>query len=78
MKVVTTYSLPDWKELAVSKDFGDEWLKSNRSCILIVPSAIAPVENNILIDEAHPQFSTIKTSLNRPVLWDRRLFFPPQ
>lgn len=70
--------LPDWRESAVSKAFGDRWLDSNRSCILIVPSAIAPVENNILINEAHPQFLTIKTSLNRPVFWDRRLFFLPQ
>ncbi|MGL6337738.1 MAG: RES family NAD+ phosphorylase [Waterburya sp.] len=75
-EVVTTYSLSEWKELSVSKNFGDNWLLSNRSCILIVPSAIAPVENNILINESHPQFSTITTSLNQPVVWDRRLFFP--
>lgn len=75
-ETVTTYSLPDWKQSSVSKIFGDNWLDSKRSCILIVPSAIAPVENNILINESHPQFSTITTSLNQPVIWDRRLFFP--
>ncbi len=74
-EIVTTYNLPNWQEISVSKSYGDEWLSSNRSCILIVPSAIAPVENNILVNEAHPQFPTIKTSLNKPVLWDRRLFF---
>ena len=73
-ETVTMYSLPDWKQQSVSKTFGDRWLDSKRSCILIVPSAIAPVENNILINEFHPQFSTITTSLNRPVIWDRRLF----
>lgn len=73
-EVVTNYSLPNWKEQSVSKTFGDEWLNSNRSSILIVPSVIAPVENNILINENHPQFSSIKTSLNRPVIWDSRLF----
>ncbi len=76
-EIVTVYSLADWKKPSVSKAFADKWLESNRSCILIVPSAIAPVENNILVNEAHPQFSTITTSLNRPVIWDRRLFFPP-
>ena len=75
-ETVTTYSLPNWKQSSVSKTFGDNWLDSKRSCILIVPSAIAPVENNILINESHPQFSTITTSLNQPVIWDRRLFFP--
>lgn len=75
-EVVTNYSLPGWKEHLVSKAFGDNWLVSNRSCILIVPSAIAPVENNILFNESHPQFPLIHTSLNQPVLWDSRLFFP--
>lgn len=74
-ETVTNYSLPSWKEPSVSKAFGDQWLNSNRSCILIVPSAIAPVDNNILINEAHPQFSLIETSLNQPVIWDSRLFF---
>ncbi len=68
-EVVTDYSLPNWKEQSVSKAFGDNWLESNRSCILIVPSAIAPVENNILINEAHPQFPSIKTSLNQLVMF---------
>ncbi|MDJ0725638.1 MAG: RES domain-containing protein [Prochloraceae cyanobacterium] len=74
-ETVTTYSLSDWKNISVSKLFGDEWLNSKRSCILIVPSIIAPVDNNILINEFHPQFSSITTSLNQPVIWDRRLFF---
>jgi RES domain-containing protein len=74
-ETVTTYSLPEWKQPSVSKDFGDTWISSKRSCIVFVPSAIAPVENNILINESHPQFATITTSLNQPVIWDRRLFF---
>ena len=74
-ETVTTYSLSNWKQSSVSKTFGDNWLKSRRSCILIVPSAIAPVDSNILINESHPQFSAITTSLNQPVVWDRQLFF---
>lgn len=74
-ETVTTYSLPNWKQPKSSKAFGDDWLVSKRSCVLIVPSVIASVENNILINETHPQFSTITTSLNQPVIWDRRLFF---
>lgn len=74
-ETVTTYSLPNCQQSFVSKAFGDNWLKSKRSCILIVPSAIAPVENNILINESHESFSKIEISLNQPVIWDRRLFF---
>ncbi|MDJ0719974.1 MAG: RES domain-containing protein [Prochloraceae cyanobacterium] len=71
-ETVTTYSLPGLKNMSESKTFGDRWLSEKRSCILIVPSAIAQLDNNILINEAHPQFSSIATSLNRPVIWDRR------
>lgn len=74
-ETVTTYSLSNWKQPNITKAFGDDWLLTKRSCILIVPSIIAPMENNILINEAHPQFSTITTSLNQPMIWDRRLFF---
>ena len=71
---VTKDSFPNWRNQDLSKDFGDEWLNSKRSAILIVPSIIATVENNILINEFHPQFHSIKTSLNKPVVWDKRLF----
>ena len=74
-ETVTSYSLPNWNKPRISKQFGDRWLKSQRSCILIVPSIIAPVDNNVLINESHPQFSTIQTGLNQPVIWDKRLFF---
>lgn len=73
-ETVTTYSLKDWTKPSTSKVFGDTWLSSKRSCILFVPSLIAPVESNILINEAHPQFKNIDTSINHPVIWDSRLF----
>lgn len=73
-EVVTSASFPNWQNSSLTKDYGDRWLESNRSAILIVPSIIASVENNILINESHPQFGSIETSLNRPVIWDERLF----
>jgi RES domain-containing protein len=77
-EIVTPYSLSGWNHAAqkISKSFGERWVKEKRSAILFVPSIIAPVENNILINEAYPQFSTITISLNHPVIWDKRLFFP--
>ncbi|MEO0014633.1 MAG: hypothetical protein RLZZ535_3022 [Cyanobacteriota bacterium] len=73
-KVVTNYSLPGWIDATVSQKFGDRWLKEKRSCILFVPSIVAPLDNNILINEFHPQFPNLITSLNKPIIWDRRLF----
>lgn len=74
-EMVTTYSLAGWKDSNITKEFGDKWLEEKRSCILFVPSIVAPLDNNILINEFHPQFYTIEISLNRPVIWDKRLFF---
>jgi RES domain-containing protein len=73
-EIVTTYSLPNWTDATVSQNFGDRWLREKRSCILFVPSIVAPLDNNILINEFHPQFPDLTTSLNQPVIWDRRLF----
>jgi RES domain-containing protein len=75
-EVVTPYSLRGWDNLSqkTSKRFGDRWVKEQRSAILIVPSIVARVDNNILINEAHPEFKHLTTSLNQPVIWDSRLF----
>ncbi len=35
---------------------GDEWLMSHASVALYVPSTIVPIEHNILINPAHPQY----------------------
>ncbi len=74
-EIVTTYSSLDWKDSNTTKEFGDKWLEEKRSCILFVPSIIAPLDNNILINEFHPEFNNLETSLNQPVIWDKRLFF---
>ncbi|HHP7231323.1 MAG TPA: RES family NAD+ phosphorylase [Xenococcaceae cyanobacterium] len=71
---MTTYSLANWQDTTVSQAFGDRWLREKRACILFVPSIVAAIENNILINELHPQFPNLTTSLNQPVIWDSRLF----
>lgn len=75
-EVVTPHSLPGWDNPSqkISKRFGSRWMKQKRSTILLVPSIVARVDRNILINEAHPEFNTITTSLNEPVIWDSRLF----
>jgi RES domain-containing protein len=69
-------SLPRWDDMpaTVSKIFGERWCVEKRSLILIVPSAVARLDTNILINPNHPEFPHVETSLHEPVFWDRRLF----
>jgi RES domain-containing protein len=69
--------LPDgWdaESLAVSRKFGDQWLTECRSLVLLVPSVVARIEFNALVNPAHPEATYLKISEPEPVIWDRRLF----
>ncbi len=43
---------------------GDEWLRSNVSPVLRVPSVIIPDDSNFLLDPAHADFAQL--SIGRP------------
>ena len=75
-EVVSQPALPGWDDPkpVASKTFGEQWCEEKRSLILIVPSVIARLDRNILINPAHPDFPNIETSLHEPVYWDARLF----
>lgn len=75
-EVVTPDTLPGWdnRSMAVSRAFGATWARENRSAILLVPSIVARMERNILINPQHSSFGDIETSLHEPVFWDERLF----
>ncbi|HXT81784.1 MAG TPA: RES domain-containing protein [Acetobacteraceae bacterium] len=68
--------LPGWDapDGAASKDFGEMWQQSKRSLLLIVPSVVARMEQNLLLNPVHPEFPQVTHSLHRPVWWDMRLF----
>jgi RES domain-containing protein len=67
---------PDWARAdgAVARAYGASWRLQARSAILLVPSLVARIEQNVLINPAHPEFPRIRASLHRPVWWDRRLY----
>ncbi len=69
-------ALPGWDVMpaTVSRQFGEAWCVERRSVILIVPSVVARLDSNILINPHHPEFASISASLHQPVYWDRRLF----
>jgi RES domain-containing protein len=69
-------ALPGWDGLpaTVSREYGEDWCLQKRSLILIVPSIIARIDRNFVINPAHPEFDSLTTGLNQPVYWDSRLF----
>ena len=75
-EVFSQTALPGWDTMpaTVSKEFGETWCLERRSAILIVPSVVARVDNNILINPLHAEFPLLMASLHKPVYWDRRLF----
>lgn len=53
---------------------GDEFLFAATHLGLIVPSAVMPEASNILLNPAHPAFSTVTINIVRPFEFDSRLF----
>ncbi|MDB6113533.1 MAG: hypothetical protein JWQ62_478, partial [Lacunisphaera sp.] len=52
-----------WRETpctTASQAFGAEWVQSQRSVALRVPSVVVPGEFNYLLNPAHPKFAKIK------------------
>lgn len=75
-EVFSPPSLTGWDAMpaTVSKSFGEQWYTEKRSVILMVPSVVARLDSNVLINPHHPEFPAIQASLHKPVFWDRRLF----
>lgn len=57
-----------------SRAYGAAWASERRSLLLFVPSVVARVERNVLINPAHPEFARVRHSLHERVWWDERLF----
>lgn len=57
-----------------ARQFGRAWYREGRSAILIVPSVVARMERNIVVNTTHAQFAGVRTGLETPVWWDDRLF----
>lgn len=68
--------LPEWdaENSSFSREFGDLWLKEARSAILLVPSVVAKLEWNALVNPLHPDSSRLIVSAAEKVIWDKRLF----
>ena len=74
-EIVSKDHLPGWDVLEpkISGEFGARWVSESRSAILLVPSYVARLERNIVINPAHPDSAGIETRLPEPVWWGERL-----
>ena len=63
IEVFSGFKSTNWAELENYNQcqlIGDEWIKSRRTSVLRVPSAIIKNEYNYLINPQHPDFQKIK------------------
>ncbi len=54
---------PTWRSFPAPYDLqqiGDEWVESQRSCILEIPSVIVPHESNFIVNPGHPGIRSIE------------------
>jgi RES domain-containing protein len=67
---------PRWERprSAVAKAFGARWFASRRSAALVVPSAVARRDRNVVINPEHPDFTRVTWSAPEAIFWDHRLF----
>ena len=64
----------DWpRRLAVTRAWGDCWLKENRSLVLMVRSVLLPETYNVLINPRHPDATQISCVASFPYPVDARL-----
>ncbi len=67
---------PQWRVVPApdeTKDLGTKWFKSRKTVGLVVPSALVPQEQNLLLDPTHPDFSKVRIGAPEPFAFDPRL-----
>jgi RES domain-containing protein len=80
IEVVDSSALPrNWTQTPSPMSLqriGTEWLRSQKSVVLQVPSAVVPDEFNYILNPIHPDFGNIEIGKLRPFRFDRRLVSP--
>lgn len=57
-----------------SMNYGTRWLQSKAHLGLIVPSAVLPLERNIVLNPAHPAIATVQPDEQFDFMYDERMF----
>lgn len=70
----------DWdaEDSQSARSLGDRWLEEMRSAVMLVPSVVARLELNAIVNPRHPDASRLLVGQSHPVIWDRRLFERPR
>jgi RES domain-containing protein len=66
----------NWRDIPAPPELarmGDEFVQLGNGCLLIVPSALVPSENNWLINPLHGEFRKITIRETEPLTYDSRL-----
>ena len=78
VETLTIEDLPNhWRDYPAPialQEIGTDWLKSRRSLAMIVPSAINPLESNILINPLHADYGRVRVQAGQPFHFDPRMF----
>jgi RES domain-containing protein len=64
----------DAQDSSIARSFGDRWLQEARSAVLLVPSVVAKLEWNAVVNPAHPDAARFLVAKSQKVIWDQRLF----
>lgn len=67
---------PGWSKVpapAALQSMGATWLTTGRSAVLLVPSAIIPIERNVLVNPRHPEARRIQLISEEAFSFDSRL-----
>lgn len=67
----------DGDDPSIARRFGDRWLAEGKTAVLVVPSVVARLEWNAVVNPRHPAASHLVVSNSQPVIWDQRLFASP-
>ncbi len=57
-----------------SMRYGSKWLRTGRTVVLEVPSAIVPSEKNYLLNPGHPDFRKLRLGRALPFVFDPRMW----
>jgi RES domain-containing protein len=77
-KVIAVDELPaQWRRSPAPAELariGDEFVTQAKHCVLAVPSALAPHENNWLLNPQHRDFRKVVVTATEPLSYDPRMF----
>lgn len=75
-EVIEPEDLPGWHAPGspAAREAGHDWYTRGESAVLLVPSVVARMDRNVLINADHPDFSRLRPGPETAVWWDDRLF----